>query len=77
MRLTFSWEKGYTLESTRGAQQGDVLGPALFALALQPVVERLCGISLELHIWYLDDGIFVGTIDRAAVAERAFTFAWA
>ena len=37
---------GYSLESTRGVQQGDVLGPALFALALQPVVERLREIDL-------------------------------
>ena len=30
---------GYTLESTRGVQQGDVLGPALFAIAFEPVIE--------------------------------------
>ena len=30
---------GYALESTRGVQQEDVLGPAMFAIALQPVVE--------------------------------------
>ena len=50
---------GYAVESTRGVQQGDVLGPALFAIALQPVVERLREINLELHMWYLDDGILV------------------
>ena len=41
---------GYVLESTRGVQQGDVLGPALFAIALQPVVERLRELHLELHL---------------------------
>ena len=48
---------GYALESTRGVQQGDVLGPALFAIALQPVIERLRDLGLELNIWYLDDGL--------------------
>ena len=41
---------GYTLESTRGVQQGDVFRPALFAIALQAVVERLREINLELHL---------------------------
>ena len=31
--------EGYFMESTRGVQQGDVVGSALFAIALQPVVE--------------------------------------
>ena len=61
---------GYVLESTRGVQQGDVLGPALFAIALQPVVERLRELNLELHLWYLDDGILVGTIDTIKMALK-------
>ena len=61
-------EEGYTLESSRGVQQGDVLGPALFAIALQPVVERLRELNLELDIWYLDDGLLVGTIDAVRTA---------
>ena len=42
---------GCVLESTRGVQQGDVLGPALFAIVLQPVVERLRELNLELHLY--------------------------
>ena len=37
---------GYTLESSRGVQQG-VLGLALFAIALQPVIERLRELNLQ------------------------------
>ena len=59
---------GYALESTRGVQQGDVLGPALFAIALQPVIERLRDIGLELNIWYLDDGLLVGSVNTVKAA---------
>ena len=56
------------MESTRGVQQGDVLGVALFANALQPVVGHLRQLNIELDIWYLDDGILVGTIDTIKAA---------
>lgn len=41
-----------------GVQQGDPLGPLGFALALQPVVERIKAEvpGLNLNTWYLDDG---------------------
>ena len=45
-----------------------MLGPALFAIALQPVVERLRELNLELNIWHLDDGILVGTVDAIKAA---------
>ena len=51
-----------------GVQQGDVLGPALFAIALQPVVERLRDLGLVIHMWYLDDGILVGTVEAIKAA---------
>ena len=51
------------LEATRGVQQGDVLGPALLTIALQPTLERLRKINLELFR-PLDDSILVETIDN-------------
>lgn len=39
--------------SQRGVQQGDPLGPALFAITLQSIVNS---ITTELNLWYLDDG---------------------
>ena len=49
-------------------QQGDVLEPALFAIALRPVVERLRELNLALHTWYLDDGLLVGTVGAIKAA---------
>jgi len=41
--------------STRGVQQGDPLGPFLFAECIQAALEAL-------HRWYLDDGVFLGSV---------------
>ena len=49
---------GFDLSSSRGVQQGDVCGPALFALA--PLILRLGEIPLLLNVWYLDDGVLCG-----------------
>ena len=59
-------------------QQGDGLGPALFAVALQPVVERLRELNLALHRWYLDDGLLVRTVAaiKAALVKLKGLLPW-
>ena len=53
------------LDSCSGAQQGDPLGPLLFAAALQPLAAELRTGSLDIAVHYLDDGVLAG--DLAAV----------
>ena len=43
--------------SCRGIQQGDPLGPLLFALAIDPIIQSL---RSPLNVWYLDDGTLAG-----------------
>ena len=45
------------IKSAEGVQQGDPLGPCLFALTIQPMVES---IQSPLNCWYLDDGTLAG-----------------
>ena len=67
------------LTSARGVQQGDPLGPALFAMALHGAVlaarqeaERLHPGKLDFTAFYLDDGVVAG--DAAAVSAFLITF---
>ena len=47
------------LTSATGIQQGDPLGPALFALGVHTAAS---GVSSELNVWYLDDATIGGTV---------------
>ncbi|XP_026449835.1 uncharacterized protein LOC113349999 isoform X2 [Papaver somniferum] len=50
-----------TLSSAQGVQQGDPLGPLLFALNLHPIVLKISEqCKLDLQAWYLDDGTIIG-----------------
>ena len=63
-----------TLDSARGVQQGDPIGPAIFALALKRSIDEalaavdLAGCKLDIVAFYLDDGTVAGN----AVAVKAF-----
>ena len=61
------YAQGTRLVSAQGVQQGDPLGPLLFALAWQRVVRQLPP-ALFLNLWYLDDGHLVGSLAELSVA---------
>ena len=48
------WVQNYRIRSVCGVQQGDPLGPLLFSLALQPVLERL---RYNIGIWRNELGL--------------------
>ena len=57
-----------TLNSARGVQQGDPLGPALFAIAIHDHIraakdetQHLYPGKLDFVVFYLDDGVLAGT----------------
>jgi hypothetical protein len=57
--------------SKEGVQQGDPLGPVLFALAISPLTRQLAPIpNLMLNKWYLDDGALGGSESVLTAAFR-------
>ena len=54
----------YTISSQAGVQQGDPLGPFLFCLVLQILVNKIKQEipTLSLNSWYMDDGSLFGSV---------------
>lgn len=52
--------KNNLIFSQVGCQQGDPLGPAIFSLAIHPIITNL---KSKLNMWYLDDGTFGGDVE--------------
>lgn len=48
----------HLIYSSTGCQQGDPLGPAIFGLAIHPIISTL---NSKLNMWYLDDGTLGGS----------------
>ena len=57
----------FGVQSAAGVQQGDPLGPLLFACVLQSLGRELKAGPLDLAVFYLDDGVIAGT--PAAVGQ--------
>ena len=53
----------YCIKSCCWVQQGDPLGTLEFVLALHPIIKQISEEvpSLELNVWYLDNGILCGS----------------
>ena len=49
------------IDSATGLQQGDPAGPAVFSLAIQPIVST---ITTALNVWFLDDGTLGGEVNE-------------
>jgi len=49
----------FRLDSATGVQQGDPLGPALFAFTIHGVTSK---VKSDLNVWYLDDGCIGGDL---------------
>lgn len=64
------WYADEMLSSDDGVQQGDPLGPLLFALTLHSLVVEVEALRPTLNRWYLDDGIIAGNHDQVSAALK-------
>ena len=57
---------------TKGWLQGDPLSSLMFSLALLPLTEQIKEEvqGLKLHVWFLDDGHMMGTLDQLGRVAR-------
>jgi len=61
----FLWCGDNQFKSCQGVQQGDPLGPLLFSLVLQKIIDDIvqeCP-DLVINAWYLDDGTLIGSTE--------------
>ena len=67
---SFLFFGSYIIPSQAGVQQGDPLGPFLFCLVLQVLVNkvRTCVPNLSLNNWYMDDGSLFGKVEEVLKA---------
>ena len=49
------------LLSAEGVQQGDPLGPLLFCITIQPLIQNL---QSQFKVFYLDDGTIGGSVEE-------------
>ena len=60
--------QGSVLLSRTGVHQGCPLGPAAFAVGIHKAAESLERFALQWEVFYLDDGLLVGPVDRVQEA---------
>ena len=56
-----------TILSETGVQQGDLLGPVLFTLAVDEIAR---GVRSRLNIWYMDDSTIGGPVESVCEYHR-------
>ena len=71
------WMDSHRIDSQRGVQQGDPLGPLLFSLALQVAMERVQARAefespgdLDFMVFYLDDGHLLDLETSSSGSQR-------